>query len=192
MKSKLNFFLLIIVCLLLISLPALALTSLNGYLWDKNSITCYLDPSIQNNFGSTIKSRVQSGISSYQGYGGPSINYVASYIGVNILVEAEDYGYTGWDGHCRYTSLGGAYLIGASIALNGNSFMDTYSTYPGVFQALACHEMGHAVGLGHNETSGESSIMKPYTTQFYQVGTSGPKLISPQAPDRTAYLSLYQ
>ena len=50
-----------------------------------------------------------------------------------------------------------------------------------LWQAITCHEFGHALGLGHN-LSIAPSIMRPVTTQYFNVNGI-PQFIAPQNAD---------
>ena len=53
------------------------------------------------------------------------------------------------------------------------------------WQLIACHEMGHAIGLTHNSTSGR--IMNPNYKEFYDSG----KYTIPQNGDIADLVALY-
>lgn len=82
----------------------------------------------------------------------------------------------------------------STITLNTCYYLQSYSSYTSdinFWRAIACHEVGHSPGLSHNSTSGETSIMKSSTGDFYTLSGSSPKLTSPQTADITALQSLY-
>ena len=60
------------------------------------------------------------------------------------LVDA-NYGNTGWAGLTTLTPDSNHNIVSASIQLNDSGYYNAYG-----YRQVACHEMGHALGLGHN------------------------------------------
>ena len=103
-----------------------------------------------------------------------------------------DYGETGWDGNCTATYDTNTLITQyARIRLNTGGIPNTYDTDSNLWKALACHEMGHAHGLGHNTVATEQSIMKEDTEDYYKYSGTAPRLTSPQFVDRSAVNALY-
>ena len=101
-----------------------------------------------------------------------------------------DYGPTTWNGRTTtHFNTSSGVINGAEIRLNENGLED-YVSDTGLWQALTCHEMGHALGLGHN-TSSSSSVMHSATTDYYNYRGSSPKIRTPQTADRNGMNSIY-
>jgi len=64
-----------------------------------------------------------------------------------VDVWADDYGPTGWSGSTTYTITFGRNFVDGSVRSKLN---DWYATSTADRRTSACHEIGHALGVGHN------------------------------------------
>lgn len=192
---KKNISLLLVMCMFFVlSTNAYAVTPAHedNYSWDLSSLKCYINSNISRDYGSSISAAIENGIKSWNTTDAPSVT-VSNSINWDVFAEMGDYGATGWDGYCSvfWTEKNGNRVTDyAHIYLNTNALED-YLTDTNLWKALACHEMGHAYGLGHNSTSGESSIMKSHTLSYYNYSGTTPKWTTPLTADRTAVNDIY-
>lgn len=188
MKTKKIISISIIICSIIIcfnNIKALAMTDLNGYHWDDKTIKYFVNNDITKNYNATVRSNLVYGIQSWSGNAGYSLSSTTSEANSRININMSNFGATGWDGQTRYNATGTTMYL-AEILINSYYYSNNYSSYPNLWKAIGCHEAGHALGLKHNTTVGESSIMKEYTTDYYNINASNPRLTSPQTADLTA------
>lgn len=90
-----------------------------------------------------------------------AINFkqVTDYRKANIIVNAGNYGNTGWAGITQMPAVPRGYLYGSIISLN-NFFLDQVN--PEIALPVAEHELGHAIGLEHNDS--QPSVMNSAVT----------------------------
>lgn len=81
------------------------------------------------------------------------------------------------DRYSSYTR--GGICVNSVMQINAHYRTKYYKTR-GLWQAIACHEFGHALGLDHN-TSSSPSIMRRVTKQYYLDGA--PKWTTPKSAD---------
>lgn len=74
----------------------------------------------------------------------------------NILITSGNYGETTWAGMTQMANVPRGYLYGSIIYLN-DYYLNQLSSH--IQLAVAEHELGHAIGLNHNDT--EPSVMNP-------------------------------
>ena len=74
-------------------------------------------------------------------------------------------------------------ITSADVNLN---FSVRHESSPSFWQAIACHEMGHVIGLGHPSTD-EDEIMYPYYTSYYD--TYG--ITKPTPVDKSKLMNKY-
>lgn len=85
---------------------------------------------------------------------------VTNYQKARIIITAHDYGDTSWAGLTEMPNTSRGYLYGSVVYLN--NFYLRQST-PEVALAVAEHELGHAIGLQHNDR--EPSVMNSAVTE---------------------------
>lgn len=79
-----------------------------------------------------------------------------------VHVHNANYGDTGWMGLAEYSTDGGDLLLDVTLKLN-----DYYATNSTLRRTTACHEAGHALGLGHGTSlagcmSAEGTALRPH------------------------------
>ncbi|MDR1116639.1 MAG: matrixin family metalloprotease [Oscillospiraceae bacterium] len=150
---------------------------------NKTTITCYISPSISTNYGSTISSQVTAAMNSWRNKCSKSFQSTTG-VTFDVGVFMNNYGVTGWDGMMTPNYIGNE-ITYAGVSLNnlGQAIGSNY------WQAVACHELGHAMGLDHNEWVSSSSIMTNGTPSYYN-GTT--KLTyTPQTDDINGLIANY-
>lgn len=190
--SKLAFILSICVMnMFSIGLLVKASTPTVKHYWTQSSLTCLVPTSISSSYGFDPYNAIVKGLKSWNSTDAPTISTTSSISSKNlIIVGMNDFGATGWDGNTRVTSDINRVASQAIISLNTNN-LSNYTSVSDLWRAIASHEMGHALGLGHNTTFLESSIMKTSTVDFYNYLGTTPKLIAPTTADETAMNSKY-
>ncbi|WP_438450112.1 M57 family metalloprotease [Lactobacillus kitasatonis] len=90
-----------------------------------------------------------------------AINFkqVTDYRKANIIVNAGNYGNTRWAGITQIPAVPRGYLYGSIISLN-NFFLDQVNSE--IALSVAEHELGHAIGLEHNDS--QPSVMNSAVT----------------------------
>ncbi len=82
------------------------------------------------------------------------------------------------DRYSSYTR--GGICVNSVMQINAHYRTKYYKTR-GLWQAIACHEFGHTLGLDHN-TSSSPSIMRRVTKQYYNLD-GAPKWTTPKSAD---------
>lgn len=82
------------------------------------------------------------------------------------------------DRYSSYTR--GGICVNSVMQINAHYRTKYYKTR-GLWQAIACHEFGHALGLDHN-TSSSPSIMRRVAKQYYNLD-GAPKWTTPKSAD---------
>ena len=192
MKRYLSIVLVLFV-VILSSTIANAATPVSGDKWNKTSLKVYVNDNIKTNYSTSIYNALSNGVTAYNGTYAPTASVSSSYIYTwDIIVDMSNWGYTGWTG----LASGGGGGVFTIVQIDVNSYgMSSYYGDSGLWKAIACHEMGHALGLAHN-TSDTYSIMKPGVngnSGFYDYsgGGSGLFLTTPQTVDKTAIGNIY-
>lgn len=81
----------------------------------------------------------------------------------------------------RYSSYTRGGICTNSVMQINAHYRTKYYKTRGLWQAIACHEFGHALGLDHN-TSSSPSIMRRVTKQYYNLD-GAPKWTTPKSAD---------
>lgn len=154
-----------------------------SYYWNKSSLLVYVPSYIRDNYNSNTRAGICAGINAWaSSTDSPSTSITVSSAYADVLVNMSDYGATGWDANTT-TYYNNNICYTSNIKVNAHYRTQYYST-KGLWQALACHEFGHTLGLYHN-TSESASIMRPNTNEYYNINGS-PKWTVPQTADITS------
>ena len=143
-------------------------TPYNGFVWNKNTVKYQI--SSVNDPGNEIKNKIKSGLQVWNGFSSMVISEATSSQSYDIEIIVG----TGFGECAGYAD----YIDTMKIYIYTNKFDTSNLSY---WHRIAGHEMGHMLGLGHNET-GASSIMNPKV-----VNMSG----SPEYVDIIAIQGLY-
>jgi len=159
--------------------------------WHKTILYVYVNSSIASEYSASIDTAIRAGINSWPTYSNaPSVIYVSSYSSADVFANMGDYGSTGWDG-LTVTTYSGTVNSHSDIKINTRYLYDDYSSLSGLWQAIACHEFGHSLGLLHN-TSVSQSIMRSMTVSYYNYNPNGtPRWTTPQSADIYSINTLY-
>ena len=90
----------------------------------------------------------------------PDYQLVQNLKKANILVTSGNYGETTWAGLTEMKNVPRGYLYGSIIYLN-DYYLNQINSH--IQLAVAEHELGHAIGLTHNDK--EPSVMNPAVTE---------------------------
>lgn len=154
----------------------------DGWYWNKTSLSCYVPTSIKTLYGTTVYNGIMAGVKCWNNTDAPTVTAQSTSTIFDIDVMMNNYGAIGWDGICHpeYNTTTKV-LTTASIDINAY-YRQNYYDMQGLWQALACHEMGHALGLGHND-SGAASIMTSNTENYYDPDATSPRYTTPLTAD---------
>lgn len=100
-------------------------------------------------------------------------NYCPQFSNVHCVdVDSANYGATGWQGHTTRYYVPPTYgrIVSAHVELN-----DFYSVAGTSYNHIVTHELGHALGLGHNMWSGD--LMYPIVNMREDIGGENPELL---------------
>ena len=136
-----------------------------------------------------VRTGINNGLVSWNSTDAPLI-FVNSSGTTDIYVSMNNYGSTGWDGY-SYVNYSNLIAYSGTIYLNTYSLSGRYSNSY-IWKAIACHEMGHILGLGHNDLD-SYTIMKTYTLNYYNYldMSTGYHISSPQSADITTINGIY-
>lgn len=192
-KSRLNKIAFVLfLCLMNMSsviMIAKAATPLKSYYWSESSLTCYVSSTISTNYGSGTYNGILAGLKNWNSTDAPTISTTSTLTTAPILLGMSDFGSTGWDGLSSVSATNNK-ATSSLISLNTN-YLSSYTSTSDLWKALATHEMGHTLGLGHNVTAVETSIMKEYTVSYYNYSGTSPKYTAPRPVDTDAMNSKY-
>lgn len=166
-----------------------AATKIESYSWTANKVKCYVAPGIKSKYGATLHNAIVSGLKNWNTTDAPTITTNTTSKTSPITVKLSNYGATGWDGNTSVTFIGKE-IQTAQIALN-NHYLKDYISDNGLWKALSTHEMGHALGLGHNTTDSQKSILKTHTVMYYDYASNSPHITEPTKPDKKAINKKY-
>jgi len=162
-----------------------------GWYWNQAEVLFYVSSSIAINYGSTMTDKVRAGINSWNSSQySISVTPTTNRNNADVCVYMNDYGATGWDGYHNPTLIDAtdSYLFDEEIIaseISLNVYLRGTGTSNNQWRAVACHEMGHSLGLDH--ASNVASIMRDGTDIYFD--TYG--YYQPQTADRNAIAEIY-
>ena len=143
----------------------------------------WLSASIVTNYSASVNAKVVSAMYSWNDIGTIAYERELNSTSANVLVFMNDYGNTGWDGQSVLDASGGVYSF-VHISLNNRGQAGDDLTF---WQAVACHEFGHGLGLMHNDWTTVPSVMRDGTPAYHP----NPGYYTPQQADRNAISGRY-
>ena len=138
-------------------------TPFEKYYWSHNP-KVYLANAITNDYGAAVMAKIVSAMYSWNGIGNKSFVREFNITNADVLIFMNNYGVTGWDGISNRSCDSDRYLTLVQISLNNRGQAGSDLTF---WQAVSCHELGHAIGLGHNFNLSIPSIMYENTSSYY-------------------------
>lgn len=155
-----------------------------GFYWNKSTVDYYVSTSIVSLYGSDMSTKIRSGINAWNlAQDFITLDSTISYNSADVTVYMNNYGATDWDGLHTETlgdyehPINGTALEHSEISLN--TYWRGSSTSDNLWKAIACHEMGHSLGLGHTTMNGVYTIMRGEGASVYfdEMGLSTPQSI---------------
>lgn len=162
---------------------AITYTLTDVYYWDKSSLVVYVQANIRDRYNANTRTGICNGIHAWaQNTDSPSTSITSSTVNADVCVYMYDYGATGWDALTEISYDSYSNICDYSrITVNAHYLTDYYAT-TGLWQAIACHEFGHTLGLDHND-SGSASIMRSNTIDYYDYIDGSPQYTVPKTAD---------
>ena len=165
----------------------------DGFYWTKTSLKCYVTPDTNTTYGTGVYNAICFGILTWNSTDAPIaiLSEDEDSADWDVYVDMQPYGNTGWNARA-ITFWNETTLIAnnATVYINYTG-LENYTSDTGLWKAMASHEMGHVYGADHNTTTGEDSILKPVTTQYYNYITGTPNITVPQTPDIACINGIY-
>lgn len=157
-------------------------TPVFSYYWKKSALSVYVDGSIRDRYSSVTRGGICAGINAWAANtDSPKTSITTSSGFADVMVNMNDYGATNWDAITEtFYNNNNNVCYNSVMKINAHYRTQYYSTR-GLWQAIACHEFGHTLGLKHNNSS-SPSIMKEYTQDYYNLNGS-PKWTVPKSAD---------
>ncbi len=177
MKKRVISFVLIIATLFsYLSISASAYT-VTGFYWPSKTIY-YAFPS---GLASVYKTAWKSALDDWNATNVTLI--LTSQSLTDIYCKAENHSNVSWEGVCYAQDNGGFHYTYADCILNSYYLNSVVANHK---RSTAAHEIGHALGLGHQPANSYSSIMNLSNVRYTVYG-----LHRPQADDKNGVNSIY-
>ncbi len=160
------------------------------YYWVSSEIACCVRSAIGNTYGDAAEDGIRAGVTAWNSTNAPYVYVTGSTPSNGITVNMGDYGATGWDGQTTTNWNSSTHAVTSATIYLSTHYLGSYLDDEGLWQALACHEMGHALGLDHNETV-TRTIMRERTIDYYNYRGSSPKYTRPQSVDISGINAIY-
>ncbi|MFR8001807.1 MAG: matrixin family metalloprotease [Hydrogeniiclostridium sp.] len=177
MKKRIISLILVLITLVsYFSMPSLAYT-ITGFRWPSKTIY-YAFPS---GLASVYKTAWKDALTDWNKTNVTLILTSANL--TDIYCKAENHSNVTWDGICYSQDNGGLYYTHADCILNSYYLNTVVANHK---RSVAAHEIGHALGLGHQPSNAHSSIMNMSSVRYTVYG-----LYSPQIDDKNGVNAIY-
>ena len=157
-----------------------------AYYWNKSKLDVFVPQGISTTYGTNTWLGITNGIKVWhENTDSPWAVIVSNSNGADVVVEMSDYGETGWDANTT-TYYDNNNICNYSYMRINTHYLSSYYSTTNLWQAIACHEFGHTLGLAHNTKNYiiVPSLMHPNTDQYYNVSGIFPKYKKPKAADK--------
>ena len=173
------------------SIDTRATTPAYSYYWNKNSLVVYVQGNIRDRYHANTRVGICNGIHAWADKtDSPSTSITISTVDADVCVYMYDYGATGWDAETTtYVDPNTNICDYSRMTVNAH-YLTNYYDMEGLWQAIACHEFGHTLGLSHND-SGTASIMRSVTTDYFNYRGLLPRYKVPKQADITPINAKY-
>ena len=166
-----------------------------NYYWNKSNLKILVPSSIGTTYKTNTRAGICDGVSSWRLCSdAPSVTIQsAPGGGSDIAISMQNYGATGWDGYSTtYYNTATKICSSSKIQINCYYYKSDADLNDRIFwKALSAHEMGHSLGLGHNTNYTVTSVMRPYTKDYYDRYSDWPRIATAREADIYTINTIY-
>ena len=157
-------------------------------IWYTDEVSYYVH-SISSSFGSSTYSNICQGAENWNGLANISVVQTNSAIGANVSYSMGDFYLTDWVGITQYVDYteDGTMCVLEKVNIRLNYAYDQQNIYNKFWQAISCHEMGHALGLAHDSRSTQNIM----NGEIYGLLVNGERFYRPSSYDADALFQKY-